>query len=104
MVLFASAQSLVLLLLSLVLFAVELWALIDAARTPATAFSVEGKRTKTFWLVLTGAGAAVGFLFVGGAGLSFLMFAAVLPAAVYLADVRPAVAAHRRRPPTRGRW
>jgi hypothetical protein len=57
-----------------------------------------GKRTKTFWLAVTGASMAIGALSVlggGGGGLigPFGLFglAAVVAASIYLADVRPAV-------------
>ena len=56
------------------------------------------KRTKTFWLALTGGALAIGVLsllsLLGGGGLGSLgLFglAAVTAASVYLADVRPAV-------------
>jgi hypothetical protein len=105
----ANAQVLLFLVLALVLFGVEVWALIDCARRPAGAFLAAGKRTKRFWLLLTGAAAAVGFIAIPpplGLGLftGFLQFVAVVPAGVYLADVRPAVSGYGggRRPPRSG--
>ncbi len=107
----ANAQVLLFLVLALVLFGVEVWALVDAARRPAGAFLAAGKRTKRFWLLLTGAAAAVGFIAIPpplGLGLftGFLQFVAVVPAGVYLADVRPAVSSYGggRRPPRSGGW
>ncbi|MPV37230.1 DUF2516 family protein [Georgenia subflava] len=106
---FVTLQQYVMLALSLVLFALELWALIDAARRPSAAFVAADKRTKNFWLVLTGIAAAIGFISIPlqGGGFSFLQFAAVVPAGIYLADVRPAVSSYgggtgRRRPPRQG--
>ncbi|ROR72487.1 DUF2516 family protein [Bogoriella caseilytica] len=99
-------QTLIFLVLALALFGVEVWALVDAARRPASAFVTAGKRTKTFWLILTGVAAVIGFLTlpppVGVAQIGgFFMFIAVVPAGIYLADVRPAVAPYsRRRPPS----
>lgn len=97
----ATLQVLIFLALALVAFGLEAWALVDAARRPPTAFAYAGKRTKNFWLVLTGVAAAVGFLAIPpplGLGFVplFLMLAAVVPAGVYLADVRPAVRGYRR--------
>lgn len=95
-------QGLVLLLLWIALLAVEVWALVDAARRPAAAFLAAEKRTKNFWLVLLGVGAVVGFV---ASGNLFFMFAAVVPAAIYLGDVRREVALYsRRRPPSGGGW
>ncbi|HSL35330.1 MAG TPA: DUF2516 family protein, partial [Arthrobacter sp.] len=56
------------------------------------------KRTKTFWLAVTGGAMAVGLLsLLGGGGggllgpLGLFGLVAVTAASVYLADVRPAV-------------
>lgn len=89
-------QLLIFLVLGIALFVVELWALIDCLRRPAPSYVMAGKRTKGFWAALTGVAAAVGFVALPpplGIGLfgGFLQFVAVVPAAVYLADVRPAV-------------
>lgn len=83
--------------LGAVAFAIELWALVDCARRPAPAFPYAGKRTKTFWLALTALGALIGFLSTpwptGFAALPVLfLFGAVIPAGIYLADVKPEVA------------
>lgn len=81
-------QSGVLILLRVAAFALEVWALVDAARRPAGAFVSAGKRTKTFWVAITGAAAAIGFVAVP---LGMIGLIAVVGAAIYLADVRPAV-------------
>lgn len=95
-------QNLVLLGLWLALLAVEVWALVDALRRPAHAFVTAGKRTKNFWAVLLAVAAAVGFIATGNL---FFMFAAVVPAVIYLTDVRREVAlCSRRRPPSGGGW
>lgn len=89
-------------LLALVAFAIELWGLIDVLRRPARAYITAEKRTKVFWLALTAAGAFFGYVAIPafmlfgavriGNGLSPLfMIIAVLPAAIYLADVKPEV-------------
>ncbi|MFP5365890.1 MAG: DUF2516 family protein, partial [Actinomycetes bacterium] len=52
----------VFLILALVALGLELWAVVDCARHRANAFEATGKRTKTFWLALTGGAALVGAL------------------------------------------
>ena len=84
-------------ILALVALGLELWAVVDCARHRANAFEATGKRTKTFWLALTGGAALVGVIsFFGSSGglfgtLGLFGLAAVVAASVYLADVRPAV-------------
>jgi hypothetical protein len=85
-------------LLGLVALGLEVWAFFDCVRHRANAFEAVGKRTKTFWLALTGGSMAVGALSVLGGGgggligpLGLFGLAAVVAASVYLADVRPAV-------------
>lgn len=84
-------QNGVLLVLGIAAFALEVWALVDALRRPAGAFVAAGKRTKTFWTVIVAVAAAIGFISLPFANLGFLGILAVVGAAVYLADVRPAV-------------
>ena len=84
-------------LLALVALALEVWAFFDCLRHKAPVFEAVSKRTKTFWLALTGGALAVGLLsLLGGGGgllgpLGLFGLAAVTAASVYLADVRPAV-------------
>lgn len=83
--------------LALVALGLELWALLDCVRHKAGAFEATGKRTKTFWLALTGGATLVGVLSLLGSGgglfgtIGLFGLAAVVAASVYLADVRPAV-------------
>lgn len=97
---FASLQVLLLAIITVVLLIVEVYALIDALRRSNEAFVSAGKRTKTFWSALLGLGAALGFIGVTppiGLGLlGFAAFFAVIPAMIYLSDVRPALGGHRR--------
>lgn len=102
-------QGFLYLALMLVAFAVEAWALIDVLRRPAAAFPWAGKRTKGFWTAVVAAAAAVGFIAIPppiGAGLlggfSIISLVGVVAAAVYLVDVRPAVAGYRPGPSSRG--
>lgn len=84
-------------ILALVALGLEVWALLDCVRHKSGAFEATGKRTKTFWLALTGGATFVGVisLFSSGGGifgtLGLFGLAAVVAASVYLADVRPAV-------------
>lgn len=94
--LIAWSQTIIFLVLSLVAFVIELWALVDCARNKTIDFQRAFKRTKGFWLGITGAAAACGFLSIPppiGLGILpiFLQLIAVTAACVYLADVRPAV-------------
>jgi len=87
----------VIIVLAVLAFGMEVYALVDAARTRADAFAAAGKLTKTKWVAILGVAAAFGFLALpignGGAlnALGMLSIIAVVAAAVYLADVRPAV-------------
>ncbi|WP_234417835.1 MULTISPECIES: DUF2516 family protein [Miniimonas] len=101
--------------LALVGFAIEAWALVDAVRRPAHSFVTAEKRTKVFWVSLTAVGALIGYLAIPGFsvfgvrigfGLPWLFtLLAVLPGAIYLADVKPEVIRYLRRPgPSTGRW
>jgi hypothetical protein len=88
--LISSAQSLIVLLLGVVALGLEVFALVDAARHRPDAYVAAGKRTKQFWTILTGLAALVGFVFLFSP-LNLLGILAVVAAAVYLADVRPAL-------------
>ena len=90
---FYAVQGFVGLVLLLAALAMEVFALIDAARHRPDAYVAAGKRTKTFWVAITAVCAAVGlYLLVSKASpLNLFEVAAVIGAAVYLADVRPAL-------------
>lgn len=89
--------------LSIVALALAAWAFADCLRRGAANFQREGKRTKTFWMALTG-GATVVCLFSawtalagGSGGGGFFQLIAACAAAVYLADVKPAIGGGNRR-------
>ena len=88
--LLGTAQVGVAMILGLAALALELFAVIDAVRHPSNAYVAAGKRTKTFWVAIVAVCAAVGFVFFANP-LNLLGIAAVVGAAVYLADVRPAL-------------
>lgn len=84
------AQSLLQVAIGVGVLVMMLWALLDCARTRPDAFVAAGKRTKTFWLVLTGVASVVGFIFVFSP-FNLFNLAAIVAAGVYHADVRPAL-------------
>ncbi|MFF5793219.1 DUF2516 family protein [Paeniglutamicibacter sp. NPDC012692] len=78
--------------LSIVAAVIAIMALVDAVRRPAANFVREGKRTKPFWMAMTGAAVLVCGLTAlsnGGGGVFQLIGACI--ACVYMADVKPAV-------------
>ena len=90
-------QYVIVLVLSVLAFGLEVFALVDAARTRADAFVATGKQTKPRWLIILSLATAFGFLALplGGGGVisvfTLLPIVGVIAAAVYLTDVRPAV-------------
>lgn len=102
-------QLLLFLLLALAAFGVEVWALVHALRRPPAAFLAAGKRTKNFWVLVLAANVALGFIAIPpplGIGLfgGFFAIILIIPAAVYLTDVRPAVGGYRRGGRPGGGW
>lgn len=91
-----SMQSLVALVLGLLAAGMQAWALIDALITRPDAFAAAGKRTKGFWVAITGVAAAIGFVFFADPFNIFSLLA-IVAAAIYLTDVRPAVKSMRGR-------
>lgn len=83
-------QSTIAFVLGIALFAMELFAFVDALRHRADAYVAASKRTKTIWLAVTGVAAVLGLLVIQNP-LSIFGILAVVGAAVYLADVRPAL-------------
>lgn len=83
---------------SVVAFVVEVWAFVDALRRPAAAYTAAGKLTKQLWLIILGI--ALLFGLAGAVALvsiiQLLPIIAFIAAAVYLADVRPAVSQYGR--------
>ena len=69
------------------------WAFVDSLVRPAAGFVAAGKLTKPAWAAITGSAALV-IYFAGP--MSFLGLPAIVAAAVYLVDVRPAVRGLRR--------
>jgi hypothetical protein len=83
-------QNLIVHLLGLGAFATEVFALIDCLRHRPDAFVAAGKMTKQRWGIILGVATALGLVFVFNP-LGLLGIAAFVAAAVYMADVRPAL-------------
>lgn len=90
-----SAQNLIFDLLMVGVFVLCVVALVDALRRPPAAFVSGGKRTKGFWGAILGVATAIAFVGMpplSARGILFLVVIAAVAAAVYLVDVRPAIA------------
>lgn len=86
----AAIQDLLLLALGVAAAGFEAWALVDALRYPAQAYPAAGKRTRTFWLTILGVCLVVGIITMRAVIFS-MGWIAVLGAAIYATDVRPAL-------------
>ncbi len=71
-------------------FGLEAFAVVDALRRRPDAFVAAGKRTKQFWTILLGVAAAIGFVTLFSP-LNIFGLLAVVAAAVYVTDVKPAL-------------
>ena len=87
-------QNLIVLVLGLAAFITEVFAFIDALRHRSDAYVAAGKLTKQLWLIILGVAMAIGFV-VFWNPLGFIGIIAFVAAAVYLADVRPALQSAR---------
>ena len=90
MSLFYGFQSMVLTVLGVAALACEVFAFVDALRHPEAAYVAAGKRTRSFWLAVTGVALLLGIVMVFNV-VSLIGIIAFVAAAVYLADVRPAL-------------
>lgn len=87
--------------LAVAVAALSVYALIEAARASSYAYQSAFKRTKGFWVGVTGACTFFSVLtawmtWIGGANSVILQLVAATAVGVFLADVRPAVAVRRR--------
>lgn len=85
-----TAQGTIALGLSLAIFAMQVFAFADALRHRPESYVAAGKRTKTFWLAITGVAVLLGFLSLGNP-LNLFALIGIIGAGIYLADVRPAL-------------
>jgi hypothetical protein len=88
-------QSGLLMVVSLVLFAAQAWAFIDAVSRPAQAFVAADKMTKQAWLIILGVALAAHMLLWNPIGI--LNLAGAVAVIVYLVDARPAMRGLTRR-------
>ena len=93
---FFEAQQWVGLALGALALGIQVWSFVDALLTRSDAFVAADKRSKPFWLAITGVASAIGLYHVLQPFGMFNLIA-IVAAAVYLTDVRPAVSALRRR-------
>ena len=78
--------------LGLATLIIAVWAFSDALRHKPHVFEAADKRTKGFWLGMTGGATAVGLLSsLTPGGLLPFTLAALVAASVYLADVKPSI-------------
>ena len=88
-------QFLIIVAIGLVALGMEGYALADALRQRADAFTAAGKLTKNKWIGILGVALALGILALpfspAISTLGFLSLAGVVASGVYLADVRPAL-------------
>lgn len=87
---FSQTQGMIGLVLSLLLLAMQIFAFVDSLRYRADAYTAAGKLTKPAWCGITGVCVLIGVLSVGNP-LQLFSLLATVGAAVYLADVRPAL-------------
>jgi hypothetical protein len=71
---------------------VGLFAFVHAAVQRAEAYAAAGKRTKTFWLAITGGGTVVCALFQYYSAVAVLWIIGLVAILVYLVDVKPKLA------------
>ncbi|MGH8777170.1 MAG: DUF2516 family protein [Jiangellaceae bacterium] len=86
---FGSFQGIVELVLAIGALGLKGYAVFDALRVRAEAFSIAGKLTKNIWLAILGVSLAINIVVLSP--LFFINLIGVVAAAVYLIDVRPAV-------------
>ena len=88
-------QSTFMMLVSLALFLLQAWAVIDAASRRPDAFVAADKLTKKTWLIILGIALAAHMLI--WSPVSILNLVGAVAAIVYIVDARPAMQALTRR-------
>jgi hypothetical protein len=87
-------QSMILTVVTLVVFVIEAWAFVDALTRKPAMFQAGNKMTKQAWLIILGLALVAHLIF--WSPISLLNIAGTIAALVYLLDVRPALRALRR--------
>ena len=89
------AEANLMLLVTLALLVVKIFAFVNSLMYSAEAYDAANKLTKPAWNIILGVGVAAQLVLGGTLGLISLAF--TIAALVYLADVRPALASLTRR-------
>ena len=82
-------------IVTLVVFAIQAWAFVDAVSHSAQAYVAAGKLTKPAWLIILGIALAAHMLI--WSPLSILNLVGTVAAIVYLVDARPVLRSLSRR-------
>ena len=85
---FGDVQALITTALFVFFLVVKVWAVADCATRPKEAFVAADRRTRNFWLLLTGLAAVTALV---AKPLGILGLAGLVASLVYLLDVRPRV-------------
>lgn len=83
---FGELQSFITLALFVAFLVVKVWAFADCATRPRDGFVAAGRRTRNFWLLLTGLATLTAFV---ASPLGIFGLAGLVVSLVYLLDVRP---------------
>jgi hypothetical protein len=87
----------VLLLVTLLLLVVKIFAFVNCLMFSAESYTAAGKLTKPAWALILGLGLALQVLLINASPINLIGLVFMIAALVYLADVRPALASLTRR-------
>ena len=87
----------VLLLVTLLLLVVKIFAFVNSLMYSAESYVAAGKLTKPAWSLILGLGVALQVLLIEASPINLIGLVFTIAALVYLADVRPALASLTRR-------
>jgi hypothetical protein len=87
----------VLLLVTIVLLVVKIFAFVNSLMFSAESYVAAGKLTKPAWVLILGLGLALQVLLITASPINLIGLVFTIAALVYLADVRPALASLTRR-------
>ena len=87
----------VLLLVTLILLVVKIFAFVNSLMFSSESYVAAGKLTKPAWALILGLGVALQVLLINASPINLIGLVFTIAALVYLADVRPALASLTRR-------
>jgi hypothetical protein len=87
----------VLLLVTMILLVVKIFAFVNSLMFSAESYRAAGKLTKPTWALILGLGLALQVLLINASPINLIGLVFTIAALVYLADVRPALASLTRR-------